>query len=169
MEPSAEELAAHKAFMDSLGQEASEKGYMPPMDMVRSFTEGSTEESAAAKAKLLDFRGQGNNAMQAGEFSRALDYYTQALETIHSSGQPSKILHILFGNRSAALLKLEKAEDAADDARSAVAANPSYVKGYFRLASALAQLDDKSGMRAAAQKGLDLDPANRELQEILKS
>ena len=58
---------------------------------------------------------------------------------------------------------------AAEDARSCLSVDPGYIKGWFRLASALAALEDKPAMREAAQKGLQLDPANRELMEILKS
>ena len=171
MEPTAEDIAAHKAFMDSLGQEASDKGYMPPMDMVKAYTDAEHPSGAAATAATAaqDLREQGNKAMQAGEFSRALKCYTEALEVIHDSGEPSTILHILFGNRSAAFLKLDNAKCALEDAQSAVTVNPNYVKGHFRLASALAHLGEKPEMREAARKGLSLDPTNRELREMYNS
>lgn len=171
---SAEQLAEHKAFMAELGKIASDQGYMPPMDVLQGFNGMGAKSPAPsgsthAVLDIISLHEQGNSFMRAGDHAQARNQYTQALEAVHASGQTCDVLHILFGNRSAAALKLGDAAAAAEDARSCLSVDPGYIKGWFRLASALAALEDKPAMREAAQKGLQLDPANRELMEILKS
>ena len=170
-------VAAHKAFMAELGKEASGRGYMPPMDVFRAYHEGSGQATAGGgqgdeqDQEVSSLHQQGNAAMRQGDAAGARELYTQALETIYCSGrQRPDILHVLFGNRSAAALKLGDAVEAVEDARSCLASKQDYVKGWYRLASALAVKGGvPAGVREAAEKGIKLDPGNRELGEILKS
>jgi len=153
--------------MADLGREAASRGYMPPMDMVQAYT--SAEEGAAPVGATVEaLRQQGNDAMRAGDHAGARDLYTRALEAVGESGAACGVLHILFGNRSAASLKLADPKAALRDAEECTAASPGYVKGWFRKASALAMLGRRSAMAEAAQQGLRLDPGNRELREILR-
>ena len=46
-------------------------------------------------------------------------------------------VHILWSNRSAAFLAVKDFANAASDARSALELNSSFIKSYYRLASAL--------------------------------
>ena len=170
-------VAAHKAFMAELGEEASVRGFMPPMDVFRAYRDETSGQMASGGSQdeqdreITDLHQEGNAAMRRGDASGARDLYTRALETIYCSGRPrADVMHVLFGNRSAAALRLADANEAVEDARSCLASNPDYVKGWFRLASALAEKGgDSEGVTEAAEKGLQLDPGNRELSEILNS
>lgn len=164
-EPSEDAIAQHRAFMAELGQDATAKGYMPPLNMVQAYQ----AEQGAAGASVTELHEAGNAAMRAGDAAAARQRYTEALEAIAASpGGSHPKMAVLFANRAAAALKLGDAAGGAADAEAALSADPAYVKGWYRLACAAAVAGDRGTMRRAASRGLELDPTNRELQEILR-
>ena len=60
----------------------------------------------------------------------AVEYYTKALKLDPES-------KVFYSNRSLALLKLGKKEEARKDAEKSIALDPDWPKGYLRKASAL--------------------------------
>jgi len=66
--------------------------------------------------------------------------YTEAIELEQRTSNESKNSFILFTNRSAARLALDKNEEALKDANLALSGNKSFVKAYYRKASALKKL-----------------------------
>lgn len=74
----------------------------------------------------------GNDAFHAKRWQQAVDFYTQAIAL--DDGQNN---HVLYSNRSAAFLKLNKADDALKDAVKCIQLKPEYAKGYGRKAEAL--------------------------------
>lgn len=85
----------------------------------------------------------GNKAYAANEFESALALYSDALK--------HDVTAVLFANRSACYLKLRNWRDAKEDAARALSLDPTYAKGFFRRADALANLEEY----AAALKDLD--------------
>eukprot|EP00873_Tetraselmis_striata_P000233 jgi/Tetstr1/420497/TSEL_011610.t1 len=164
--PGKEAVADHLAFMADLGREASTKGYMPPLNMVQAFQ--AEEQGSAGGASVSELHEHGNAAMRLGQHEQARQRYTEALEAIAASPSGSHPkMAVLFSNRAAAALKLGDAAGGAADAEAALRVDPAYVKGWFRLAAAAAMGGDRRAMRAAATRGLELEPNNRELREML--
>ena len=85
------------------------------------------EAAEAAKA-------QGNAAMAAKDYPRAIDSYTVAVGLCPSN-------HIYFSNRSAAYLASGEAESAIKDAITCVSLAPDWCKGYYRWGLALEALE----------------------------
>lgn len=74
-------------------------------------------------------KDQGNDMFRKGDYLKAAALYTKAIKE-----QPTAVL---YSNRSAALLKLNKVAKACQDAEECIKLDPSWDKGYFRLALGL--------------------------------
>lgn len=81
-----------------------------------------TQESAA-----VEFKNQGNKALQAGNFNEAIEFYTKAIN--EDDTQP-----VFYGNRAQAYIKREEYGSAIKDATKAIELDPKFIKGYFRRA-----------------------------------
>ena len=71
--------------------------------------------------EFLEKVRQSNAAIQAGQFDKAAELYTQALAL-----DPNN--YILYSNRAAAYMKLNEADLALKDARTAKLLNPTWPK-----------------------------------------
>ena len=83
--------------------------------------DADSELSAASKASFLDKVRQSNQACQNGDFETAVSLYGEAMAL-----DPGN--HILFSNRSAALVKLGHFARALQDASRAVELNSKWPK-----------------------------------------
>ena len=110
------------------------------------------DEVGAEAAKLA-----GNKAVEAGQHRRAVELYTDAI-VCAPTGKSS---HVYYANRAAAKLAMKDYEGAAEDARSAVAADDSYAKGWSRLGGALVELEQYVEAVDSYDKCLVLDPSNK--------
>nr|CAH0103229.1 unnamed protein product [Daphnia galeata] len=118
--------------------------------------DADSELSAASKASFLDKVRQSNQACQSGDFETAVGLYGEAIAL-----DPCN--HILFSNRSAALVKLGHFARALQDASRAVELNAKWPKGYYRQGVALQCLGRHSDALAAFSSGLAQDPKSLQL------
>jgi tetratricopeptide (TPR) repeat protein len=114
---------------------------------------GLVEEAEKAKE-------DGNKAFAKGDFLLAVEHFTLAINL-----DPTN--HVYHANRSAALLKMCRLEDALEDADRAIKINPLYAKGHFRKGQALAVIGRVDLAVAAMEEATKLDPNNETLQEAL--
>lgn len=70
---------------------------------------------------MTEYKEQGNQAYQAGEYSKAVQFYTMGIEQ-----EPSNAA--LYSNRSAAYLKLEEYFKAKIDADKCISLDPKWSK-----------------------------------------
>ena len=89
--------------------------------MLQVEVDADCELSAASKASFLDKVRQSNQACQNGDFETAVNLYGEAI--VLDPGN-----HILFSNRSAALVKLGHFARALQDASRAVELNAKWPK-----------------------------------------
>lgn len=90
----------------------------------------SSEQLNLAK----EAKDAGSNAWSSGNYTLAIEHFTKAISHIpsHKSSNESKELSkILFSNRSAALLKVKKIEEALEDAKKCIEIDSSWAKGTF--------------------------------------
>ncbi|XP_055633248.1 tetratricopeptide repeat protein 28 isoform X2 [Toxorhynchites rutilus septentrionalis] len=118
--------------------------------------EGTPELPAANRALFLEKVRQSNTACQNGDFTTAVQLYTDALAL-----DPSN--HILFSNRSAARLKQGQFALALQDATRARELCPQWPKAYFRQGVALQCLGRYGEALAAFSSGLAQDPNSKQL------
>ncbi|XP_063219865.1 tetratricopeptide repeat protein 28 isoform X2 [Bacillus rossius redtenbacheri] len=129
---------------------------MSQRDLSEVEPEGTCELPAASKALFLDKVRQSNAACQSGDFATAVTLYTDAIQL-----DPTN--HILYSNRSAALVKMGQFAQALQDAIRARELNPKWPKAYYRQGVALQCLGRHSDALAAFSSGLAQDPKSSQL------
>lgn len=99
-----------------------------PAPAAKPATAAAGDDAGAEAAKE-----EGNRHVAAARYAQAVECYTDALE----KAPAGKNVHVYFSNRAAARTHLKDLDGAVDDARAAIAAQPSYAKAHARLATAL--------------------------------
>lgn len=89
--------------------------------------------SLVEEAVVEEKKKAGNECFAAGQFAQAADLYTEALALCTSI--TTKV--IIYTNRAAAWIGEKKYEDALRDADAALGLDPTWLKAYYRKASAL--------------------------------
>mmetsp|Transcript_7710 Transcript_7710/g.11608 ORF Transcript_7710/g.11608 Transcript_7710/m.11608 type:complete len:321 (+) Transcript_7710:101-1063(+) len=112
---------------------------------------------AEAEAK----KSEGNTYFKNGDYKNAIKKYTEAIEI-----DPNN--HAYWSNRSASYASLEKWENSRDDAKQCVTVNKSFVKGYFRMATAQKNLGEYEAAKETLTRGLAVDPRNADLKKNVK-
>jgi tetratricopeptide (TPR) repeat protein len=136
---------------------------------------GPPDETAARPAEAEAAKARGNAAFQAGRHAEAAGLYTAALGLLggvaaapHSNGA-GRERAVLLSNRCAALVGLGVVGgEALADARGAVLADPSFLKGYLRLGNVLLDRGDWADAVDALKEGLAVDPTHAQLQAALE-
>lgn len=108
-----------------------------------------------------DFKNAGNAALKDGNFSLAIENYTKAINADGSN-------HVYYSNRSAAYLSAGDAHNAFEDAKSCIALNPEFTKGYSRKGAALHALKRYNDAIAAYEEGLAKFPTDAGLKKGLE-
>lgn len=106
-------------------------------------------------------KNEGNQYFKAGDFRNAIQKYGEAIAI-----DPSN--HTYWSNRSACYAGLENWEKARDDAKECITVNKTFVKGYFRLATAQRALNELEGAKDTLVRGLAVEPRNADLKQNLK-
>ena len=107
-----------------------------------------TQDRTLVRERVDALREEGNTNYRAALYAEAVVAYTGSLEL-----DPSQ--HLCFSNRSAAHLKLHDAESALQDASQCVKLEPSWPKGYGRLAAVLLKLERWDEAVAACDTGIE--------------
>ena len=113
----------------------------------------------------------GNRLFKEDDLNEACHAYTNALAGLvaeHATMDISIMVAVLC-NRSAARVKLYRAEDAVDDAADAVRLDPSQVKPHYRLATALRAMGRHREAMDACDAGLELSPGHEQLVKLRAS
>ncbi|EDV39725.2 uncharacterized protein Dana_GF10164 [Drosophila ananassae] len=129
---------------------------MSQRDFSENEPECNPELPAANRALFLEKVRQSNAACQSGDFATAVLLYTDALQL-----DPGN--HILYSNRSAALLKQGQFAAALQDATQARDLCPQWPKAYFRQGVALQCLGRYGEALASFASGLAQEPTNKQL------
>mmetsp|Transcript_14997 Transcript_14997/g.22837 ORF Transcript_14997/g.22837 Transcript_14997/m.22837 type:complete len:271 (+) Transcript_14997:39-851(+) len=100
-----------------------------------------------------DWKAEGNTAFAAKKFTEAIGHYSEAIKLDAKN-------HIFFSNRSASYAGVCEYAKAIADAKECIRLNPSFAKGYHRLATAQMELKDWDGASATIRQGLEIDKEN---------
>jgi Ca2+-binding EF-hand superfamily protein len=103
-------------------------------------------------------RNKGNAAFKAGEWEKAINYYSKSLKV-----DPTNF--IVTSNRSSAYLKMGQKEDALKDAERCIQLSKTYAKGHARKAMALHAMKKYSEEVNAYKAGLKYCPDDKNLKE----
>lgn len=132
-----------------------------------------TFEENHAQADAL--KTEGNRAMAAKNFDEAIEKYTAAINL-----NPKNAVY--FSNRAAAYSSSSQHAKAVEDAKQAIAIDPTFLKAYSRLGLAQYALGDAKAAMEAYKKGLEqegdspsaamtkgFETAKRRVEEALES
>lgn len=129
----------------------------------RSFVTARAESRASAGRSEVDrqalaeiLKEDGNEAFRAGDHTRAVALYTEALDE-----DPTN--HAVFSNRSAAHRSLGKFEYALTDANRCIAIDAQFANGHVRKGQALEAMGQWREAVEAYRAGLNFHPDNKTL------
>lgn len=106
-------------------------------------------------------KDEGNNLFKAGKFQQAIDKYDAATKI-----DPNVAAY--WSNKAACHEKLKQYELMAESSRMCIKADRSFIKGYFRLATALKNMNDLDGCVKALESGLAIQSSNADLKNMKK-
>jgi len=101
----------------------------------------------------------GNDFFRRGQYKEAISQYQKA-----SKVDPSNAAY--HSNIAASYEKLKMWKESRDAAQDCIRANKTFLKGYFRLATAQQALKDYAGAEKTLQDGLVYDATNRDLKKM---
>ena len=131
---------------------------MPPPKLAELVKQRGQSSSTTARKAFVDAaatsaaKEQGNKLLAQNDLLAAYAQYSAGLASADASDAAK-----LFGNRSAAALKLGWPDAAIEDACAAVSADVTYARGWFRLAAALVEAGDPLATEACGYAA-DLAP-----------
>jgi len=103
----------------------------------------------------------GNKAFAAKDFDEAIKQYTAAIALDSKNC-------VYYSNRSASHGGKKDWKNSAKDAKECIKVNPTFIKGYYRLANAQSQLNDFEAALATIKQGLAIDADNAQLLKQLR-
>jgi len=109
--------------------------------------------------KAEAFKAEGNKFFKDGQYSSAIAKYKEA--TAIDSTVPA-----YWSNMAACYEKLQEFDEMEEAARGCIKADKSFVKGYFRLATALKNKNDLEGCIKSLESGLAVDSSNADLKKM---
>ena len=112
-----------------------------------------------ARAEAL--KGMGNDFFKIGDYKSAVEMYTFAT-TINPSAPT------YWSNLAASYEKLGMYDEMQKASESCIYADQTFIKGYFRLATALKAKQKMAECIVTLDRGLDIDPTNANLKKMRK-
>lgn len=118
-------------------------------------------DDAIPDSTFMQLKTKGNTLFLNGEYKRAIDLYKTSLAVC-----PETAKHKIYTNLSNAHCQLKNYQDSLDDAESAIALNPTWLKGWYRKGHALVYLNHLTSASIAIDNGLRLDSDNDQLRRL---
>lgn len=118
----------------------------------------SVEDNADLLKKAEDYKAQATTHYKAGDFPNALKYYTLGIET-----HPDVVL---YSNRAAVYMMLNKYEEASADCQSAIALDPEYTRAYVRGGRVELALGNIEKAISLCSSAISKDPGNDEASKL---
>lgn len=136
-----------------------------------SVREQSTQHppsQSSGECRFNSLKEAGNKEVKAANYRKAIELYTFALSELPCDDADHYKEYAIFGNRALCYIKLGCYEEAQKDAQEAVGRNPSFTKGYYRLAICQKQLGDLAGAWENVARAVGLDPHDAEIRSLEK-
>lgn len=112
-----------------------------------------------SKAQAQVKKTEGNNFFKLKKYPEAIAKYTEAIEL-----DPTDVT--FYSNRSACYAALNQWTEAAEDGRQCIITDKTFVKGYFRHALALQNLNNLDGALDSVKRGLGIESTNADLKRM---
>uniref|UniRef100_A0AC35UAV9 TPR_REGION domain-containing protein n=1 Tax=Rhabditophanes sp. KR3021 TaxID=114890 RepID=A0AC35UAV9_9BILA len=117
------------------------------------------------KMSVGDLKTQGNDYFNAGEFKKAIDTYTEAIQAV---GDEDKVLRaVLYRNRAMVKFRIDDFEGAESDCTKTLELDGVDGKAYFRRAQAREQLEKFGQAYADAKEAYKLNKNDKKVKELV--
>ncbi|XP_013143096.1 PREDICTED: tetratricopeptide repeat protein 1-like [Papilio polytes] len=114
------------------------------------------------RVKAESLKNEGNEAFKIGEYEKSVEKYTEGLRICPLQFEQQR--SILYCNRSAAKMKLEKYKRAIKDCTKAIELDEKYLKAYNRRAQSYEATEKFDECLVDYKKILEIDPGHKEAQ-----
>ncbi|GIY83832.1 tetratricopeptide repeat protein 1 [Caerostris darwini] len=148
---------------DDTDEESDEELDFDEESIANSHKDLSEDELKRLRQDSLNLKSMGNDCFKKAEYKESANLYTQALNTCPLKFQNDR--SILYANRAAARIVLEKKEEAVLDCNKAIELNPNYVKALLRRAQLHKKMENLEKALEDYQKILELDRSNAEARQ----
>lgn len=127
-----------------------------------SDSNSSRSNSSSSNSSSVDqLKLDGSKAFIAGDYPKALDFFTKAIEIDPTNGA-------LYSNRSATYASMTNWNKSLEDANKTVEVKDNWAKGYYRKGHACEKLLRYQDAYNAYQSGLKVDPNDKALLRASK-
>lgn len=109
--------------------------------------------------KAVAAKTAGNDFFKNKQYKQAIDKYTEAIS--HDNSDVT-----FFSNRSACYAALNEWDKAAEDGKSCIITDRSFVKGYFRAGLAYQKLENYEAAIDCVKRGLGIESGNADLKRM---
>lgn len=117
-------------------------------------------KAAENKQKADKFKAEANKEFTANNLRKAIELYTEAIDLYPDD-------HTYHANRAFAHIKLENFGSAIMDASTAIDLDPTFIKGFYRRATAYFSLGKLEESKADFTEAVKLEPQNKEARAKL--
>ena len=114
------------------------------------------------ESTVANLKKEADSHFSKGDYTKAIGFYDQAISIDNTN-------HLLFSNRCAALLKANEKSKALRDGEKCIELNPTWPKGYGRLAAAQFALGRYNAAVSTYENGLVHDKTNSALKDGMKA
>lgn len=155
--------AEGKESLEEVKEDQDEEIELDEEELKEVQKDWSDEEIEAQKEEALSLKNKGNDHFRNASYNEAIQAYTQALNTCPLKCSAERA--VLYANRAAAKVNLERKEEAVLDCNKAIDLNPNYLKALVRRAQLHRKLENLDQCLADYRKVLELDPDSREAHQ----
>ncbi|EFA10651.2 tetratricopeptide repeat protein 1 [Tribolium castaneum] len=118
------------------------------------------EEKEARREQAIVLKNKGNDEFKNCKYLESIGTYSEALRLCPLKYSSDRA--ILYANRAASKINVERKASAIDDCTKAITLNDKYVRAYLRRAKLYEETDKLDESLEDFKKILELDPGNKE-------
>lgn len=141
--------------LDGVPDDFVDEGALKDLELALSQEELDKRQEEAAQQKK-----KGNDLFKSGSYLESIAVYTDGLKVCPLACKEERA--VLYCNRAAAKVKLERKKCAVDDCSKAIELNEKYVRAYLRRGKLYEETEKLDESLEDYKKVLELDPGNHE-------
>lgn len=134
-----------------------EKGVIDEEALKLAESKLSEEEKEERIQKSNKLKGEGNESFKGGRWGDSVELYSEAM--VASLFSQDDLRSVLFSNRAAALIKLDKKQQALEDLNKALVLKPDYIRARLRRADLNEQMEKLEDALEDYKILLEVDPS----------
>jgi len=154
----------NEEFVDAEDESESEEELdLDEEELTTRHKDLSEDELQGQKNEAINLKNDGNKCYKSANNKEAIALYTRALNICPAIYKNDR--SILYANRAAARISIEKKDEALLDCNKAIELNPDYLRAIMRRAQLYRKMDNLDRCLEDYKKVLELDKNNMEARQ----